>query len=135
MPIYCGIPTNDSYILLQITLYCGGYRLGTTSISLRSLLATDNPLTSPAVLEALFPLSSSTEESHSGSDHDVPAIGVSVVLKHDALNVPPLQEMRPMTENIQPTNNQMVRYNSYRQKEKKQYYVHVEKNTSKMSVE
>ena len=88
--------------------------MGTTNISLRSLLTTDNPLTSPAVLEALFPLISSTEESYSESNHDVPAIGVSVVLKHDALNLPPPppQEMRPIAQNIQPPKNHLVRYNS-----------------------
>ena len=80
--------------------------MGSTDISLRSLLTTDNPLTSPAVHEALFPLVSSSGESHSGSDHDVPAIGVSVVLKNDAMIVPPPpQDARPTPENIHPSDH------------------------------
>ncbi|CAB4003314.1 centrosomal of 120 kDa isoform X2, partial [Paramuricea clavata] len=88
---------------IKIMLYCGGRPLGTTNISLHSLIATDEPLTAPAVLQALFPLTSSNDEPHSGSS-EFPAIGVSVVLKNDDMNVPPAQETHTVG-NMLPTSS------------------------------
>ena len=62
--------------------------MGTTNILLHSLLAaTDDQFSSPAKLEASFPLTSSTQEP-SGQSGEMPAVGVSVVLKNDAMNLP-----------------------------------------------
>ncbi len=87
-------------------MYCGGHQLGTTNISLHSLLATDEALTSPAALEALFPLISSDEEPRSGSTEH-PAVGVSIMLKNDETNVAPVPETLG-AENMQPTSSHQV---------------------------
>ena len=80
--------------------------MGTTNISLHSLLATDEALTSPAVLEASFPLISSDEEPRSGSTEH-PAVGVSIMLKNDETNVAPVSETLA-AENMQPTSSHQV---------------------------
>ncbi|XP_028399119.1 centrosomal protein of 120 kDa-like isoform X2 [Dendronephthya gigantea] len=85
---------------ITITLYCAGRPLGETNISLRYLLPTDEPLKSPAILEALFPLTS-TEDPRSGSKES-PGVGVSILLKKEEANVPSEQETH-LPPNVQRT--------------------------------
>lgn len=79
---------NCLYFNLQITLYCGGHPLGSASVSLQSLLTTVQSLTSPAVIEALFPLVSPGQQRRNEST-ELPAVGVSVVLKHEDMRTAP----------------------------------------------
>jgi hypothetical protein len=91
----------------QITLYCGGRPLGTTTISLRSLLAADETLTSPALLEALFPLASSEDEEPRFGTNEFPAVGVSIALKKDEVNSTPALETLKSGD-VQPASGNQV---------------------------
>ena len=90
--IYCKL---SNYIYRQqITLYCGGRRLGQANVSLQSLLPLEKPFISPAKIEALFPLvSAATDSNPASGTTDIPSVGVSVILKsEESFNSSPLDK-------------------------------------------
>ena len=88
--------------------------MGTTNISLHSLLASDEPLTSPALLEALFPLKFSDDEEPRFGSKEFPAVGVSITLKKDETNATPAQETYTAGEMQPKSDNQVCTYSVHR---------------------
>ena len=120
---------------IKITLYCGGRPLGTTNISLHSLLAADEPLTSPALLEALFPLKCSDDEEPRFGSNEFPAVGVSITLRKDETNATSTQELHTVGDMRLTSGNQGAGEEHSRNKSRPEIPDITPQNDGKLQVE